>query len=138
MKKFLNYSCFIIVFLIGIVDICYGINYESRQDNFFKNANKVVASIYETKNNEDGSQVLYINYYIKGKEYDNILVLEKGKNTNKSSIEIYYAKDNPLNIMINNVDNKGSFIIAVGIIALVLDTCLIVKIYIEKRNKEYR
>lgn len=136
MKKFLNYSCFIIVFLIGIIDIYYGINYESRQDKFFKNAGKVVASIYETKNNEDGSQVLYINYYIKGKKYDNILVLEKGKNTNKSSIEIYYAKDNPLNTKINNADNKGYFIIIVGIIALVLDMCLIVKIYIGKINKK--
>ena len=136
MKKFLNYSCFIIVFLIGIVDICYGITYESRQDNFFKNANKVVASIYETKNNEDGSQVLYINYYIKGKKYDNILVLEKGKNTNKSSIEILYSKNDPLNIMINQVDNEGYFIIFIGIIALTLDTCLIIKHYVESQSKK--
>ena len=131
MKKFLNYSCFIIVFLIGIVDICYGINYESRQDNFFKNANKVVASIYETKNNEDGSQVLYINYYIKGKKYDNILVLRDGKNKNKSSIEILYSKSDPLNITINQVDNEGYFIIFIGIIALTFDTCLIIKLYAE-------
>lgn len=81
MKKIFNYSCFIIIFLIGIVDICYGINYESKQDKFLKNANKVVASIYETKNNEDGSQVLYINYYVNGKKYDNMLVVEKNLQT---------------------------------------------------------
>ena len=136
MKKFLNYSCFIIVFLIGIVDICYGINYESRQDNFFKNANKVVASIYETKNNEDGSQVLYINYYIEGKKYNNILALRDYKNTNKSSIEILYSKSDPLNITINQVDNEGYFIIFIGIIALTLDTCLIIKLYAESKSKK--
>lgn len=136
MKKILNYSCFIIVFLIGIIDVCYGINYESKQDKFLKNANKVVASIYETKNNEDGSQILYINYYIEGKKYDNILVLRKGKNTNKSSIEILYSKSDPLNIMINQVDNEGYFIIFIGIIALTLDTCLIIKLYVESQNKK--
>ncbi len=131
MKKILNYSCFIIIFLIGIVDICYGINYESKQDKFLKNADKVVANIYETKNNEDGSQVLYINYYIEGKKYNNILALRDYKNTNKSSIEILYSKSDPLNIMINQVDNEGYFIIFIGIIALTLDTCLIIKLYAE-------
>ena len=136
MKKILNYSCFIIIFLIGIVDICYGINYEFKQDKFLKNADKVVASIYETKNNEDGSQVLYINYYIEGKKYNNILALRDYKNTNKSSIEILYSKSDPLNITINQVDNEGYFIIFIGIIALTLDTCLIIKLYAESKSKK--
>lgn len=134
MKKFLNYSCFIIVFLIGIIDICYGINYESKQDKFLKNANKVVASIYETKNNEDGSQVLYINYYIEGKKYDNMLVVEK-KFTNKSSIEIFYSKKNPLNIKINQIDKKECYIIYIGIGTIFFNIILLINFVIQKMLK---
>lgn len=134
MKKFLNYSCFIIVFLIGIIDICYGINYKSKQDEFLKNANKVVASIYETKNNEDGSQVLYINYYIEGKKYDNMLVVEK-KFTNKSSIEIFYSKKNPLNIKINQIDKKECYIIYIGIGTIFFNIILLINFVIRKMLK---
>ena len=134
MKKILNYSCFIIVFLIGIVDIYYGINYEFKQDKFLKNADKVVASIYETKNNEDGSQVLYINYYIEGKKYDNMLVVEK-KFTNKSSIEIFYSKKNPLNIKINQIDKKECYIIYIGIGTIFFNIILLINFVIQKMLK---
>lgn len=134
MKKILNYSCFIIIFLIGIVDICYGINYESKQDKFLKNADKVVANIYETKNNEDGSQVLYINYYVNGKKYDNMLVVEK-KFTNKSSIEIFYSKKNPLNIKINQIDKKECYIIYIGIGTIFFNIILLINFVIQKMLK---
>ena len=134
MKKILNYSCFIIIFLIGIVDICYGINYESKQDKFLKNADKVVAIIYETKNNEDGSQVLYINYYVNGKKYDNMLVVEK-KFTNKSSIEIFYSKKNPLNIKINQIDKKECYIIYIGIGTIFFNIILLINFVIQKMLK---
>lgn len=133
MKKILNYSCYIIIIFIGVFDICYGINYEIKQYKFLKEAIKTTANIYQTVNREDGKQVLYIDFYVKNKKYDGLIVL-KEKTIFKSKITIYYDKNNPVKFTNGEIDNSGYFIMVLGIIFVLLDIIFLLGGYFKKRT----
>lgn len=127
MKKIFNYSCYIIIVLIGIFDILYGINYEIKQYQFLKKSKKTTANIYQTTNRDDGKQVLYINFYVDNKKYDGVLLVLKEQATSKSTIEIYYDKNNPVKFTTCEINNSGYFIMAFGIIFILLDIIVFLK-----------
>lgn len=132
MKKILNYSCYVIIIIIGIFNICYGIKYEIKQYKFLKEAIKTTANIYQTVNREDGKQVLYIDFYVKNKKYDGVIVL-KEKTIFKSKITIYYDKNNPVKFTNGEIDNSGYFIMVLGIIFVFLSMILFFKDYFRKK-----
>lgn len=132
MKKILNYSCYVIIIIIGIFHICYGIKYEIKQYKFLKEAIKTTANIYQTVNREEGKQVLYIDFYVKNKKYDGVIVL-KEKTIFKSKITIYYDKNNPVKFTNGEIDNSGYFIIILGIIFVFLSMILFFKDYFRKK-----
>lgn len=131
MKKIINYSCYVIVIFIGIFNLCYGINYEIKQYEFLKEAEKTTANIYQTTNREDGKQVLHINFYVKNKKYDGVLVL-KEKTISKSTLTIYYDKNNPVKFTNGEIDNSGYFIIILGIILILLGIIFLFRVILRK------
>ena len=122
------------IFLISIIDIFYGIKYEFNYYNFSKNSKEVIANIYQIKNNEDGRQVLYLNYYVNNKKYENILTLNDINKMKKSTIKIYYDKFNPLDIRIKNNDYNGYYILAMGMIIFIIDMILIIRFRLKKNE----
>lgn len=122
------------IFLISIIDIFYGIKYEFNYYNFSKNSKEVIANIYQIKNNEDGRQVLYLNYYVNNKKYENILTLNDKNKMKKSTIKIYYDKFNPLDIRIKNNDYNGDYILAMGMIIFIIDMILIIRFHLKKNE----
>ncbi|MDO5003492.1 MAG: hypothetical protein Q4E39_04620 [bacterium] len=134
MNKIINYFCFVMIFLISIIDIFYGIKYEFNYYNFSKNSKEVIANIYQIKNNEDGRQVLYLNYYVNNKKYENILTLNDKNKMKKSTIKIYYDKFNPLDIRIKNNDYNGDYILAMGMIIFIIDMILIIRFHLKKNE----
>lgn len=133
MRKLFGYICYIIIIFVGIFDIYYGTNYEIKQYQFLKEAIKTTANIYQITNREDGKQVLYINFYVKNKKYDGVLVL-KEKTISKSTITIYYDKNNPVKFTSDKIDNSGYFIIALGIIFILLCIIFLLRDYFKKKN----
>lgn len=139
MKKNFNYICYVIIILVGLFDILYGLNYTISQYNFINSATKTTANIYQTTNRKDGKQVLYINYYVNDKKYDGVLVLT-GEKTNKSTITIYYDKNNPLKLTSNEIDKSGVFIIILGLLFSLIGSIFLIQDYSKmkysKNNKK--
>lgn len=120
MRKCLDRICYIMIIIVGIIDILYGTNHQIKQYNFMKKAIKTTANIYQTSY-QDSKQVLYINFYVGNQEYDGILIL-KDKETDKSTITIYYDKNNPLNFTTDEIDKSGLLFIVMGVIFTLMGT----------------
>ena len=64
----------IIVFIVGVFDIIYGVSFELQQYKNKRESIKTDAYIYAVVTREDKKKILYINYDINNKTYDNILL----------------------------------------------------------------
>ena len=110
----------IIIFIIGIFDIIYGINFELNQYKDKKESIKTNAYIYAIVAREDKKRILYVNYDVAGKTYDNILLTSNKTKEIGSNINIFYNQNNPTKITDGTVSKNGYFIIIIGSVCCVL------------------
>ena len=120
-KKFeLSNLYIIIIFIIGIFDIIYGVNFELQQYKNKRESIKTDAYIYAVVTREDKKKILYVNYDINNKTYDNILLTNDKNKKIGSNITIFYNKRNPTKITDGTISKNGYFIIVIGFICCVL------------------
>lgn len=82
----------IIVFIVGVFDIIYGVSFELQQYKNKRESIKTDAYIYAVVTREDKKKILYINYDINNKTYDNILLTNDKDKKIGSNITIFYNK----------------------------------------------
>ena len=85
----------IIVFIVGVFDIIYGVSFELQQYKNKRESIKTDAYIYAVVTREDKKKILYVNYDINNKTYDNILLTNDKYKKIGSNITIFYNKKNP-------------------------------------------
>lgn len=136
-KKFeLSNLYIIIVFIIGIFDIIYGVSFELQQYKNKRESIKTDAYIYAVVTREDKKKILYINYDINNKTYDNILLTNDKYKKIGSNITIFYNKKNPTKITDGTISKNGYFIIVIGFICCVLGFSIFCFSFINKlKNK---
>ena len=110
----------IIVFIVGVFDIIYGVSFELQQYKNKRESIKTDAYIYAVVTREDKKKILYINYDINNKTYDNILLTNDKDKKIGSNITIFYNKKNPTKITDGTISKNGYFIIVIGFICCVL------------------
>ena len=110
----------IIVFIVGVFDIIYGVSFELQQYKNKRESIKTDAYIYAVVTREDKKKILYINYDINNKTYDNILLINDKDKKIGSNITIFYNKKNPTKITDGTISKNGYFIIVIGFICCVL------------------
>ncbi len=126
----------IIVFIIGIFDIIYGVNFELQQYKNKRESIKTDAYIYAVVTREDKKKILYVNYDINNKTYDNILLTNDKNKKIGSNITIFYNKKNPTKITDGTISKNGYFIIVIGFICCVLGFSIFCFSFINKlKNK---
>ena len=126
----------IIIFIIGIFDIIYGVNFELQQYKNKRESIKTDAYIYAVVTREDKKKILYINYDINNKTYDNILLTNDKDKKIGSNITIFYNKKNPIKITDGTISKNGYFIIVIGFICCVLGFSIFCFSFINKlKNK---
>lgn len=126
----------IIVFIIGIFDIIYGVNFELQQYKNKRESIKTDAYIYAIVTREDKKKILYVNYDINNKTYDNILLTNDKYKKIGSNITIFYNKKNPTKITDGTISKNGYFIIVIGFICCVLGFSIFCFSFINKlKNK---
>lgn len=136
-KKFeLSNLYIIIIFIIGIFDIIYGVNFELQQYKNKRESIKTDAYIYAVVTREDKKKILYVNYDINNKTYDNILLTNDKNKKIGSNITIFYNKKNPTKITDGTISKNGYFIIVIGFICCVLGFSIFCFSFINKlKNK---
>ena len=136
-KKFeLSNLYIIIIFIIGIFDIIYGVNFELQQYKNKRESIKTDAYIYAVVTREDKKKILYVNYDINNKTYDNILLTNDKNKKIGSNITIFYNKRNPTKITDGTISKNGYFIIVIGFICCVLGFSIFCFSFINKlKNK---
>lgn len=126
----------IIIFIIGIFDIIYGVNFELQQYKNKRESIKTDAYIYAVVTREDKKKILYVNYDINNKTYDNILLTNDKYKKIGSNITIFYNKKNPTKITEGTISKNGYFIIVIGFICCVLGFSIFCFSFINKlKNK---
>lgn len=126
----------IIIFIIGIFDIIYGVSFELQQYKNKRESIKTDAYIYAVVTREDKKKILYINYDINNKTYDNILLTNDKYKKIGSNITIFYNKKNPTKITDGTISKNGYFIIVIGFICCVLGFSIFCFSFINKlKNK---
>lgn len=126
----------IIVFIVGVFDIIYGVSFELQQYKNKRESIKTDAYIYAVVTREDKKKILYINYDINNKTYDNILLTNDKDKKIGSNITIFYNKKNPTKITDGTISKNGYFIIVIGFICCVLDCSIFCFSFINKlKNK---
>lgn len=126
----------IIIFIIGIFDIIYGVNFELQQYKNKRESIKTDAYIYAVVTREDKKKILYVNYDINNKTYDNILLTNDKYKKIGSNITIFYNKKNPTKITDGTISKNGYFIIVIGFICCVLGFSIFCFSFINKlKNK---
>lgn len=136
-KKFeLSNLYIIIVFIVGVFDIIYGVSFELQQYKNKRESIKTDAYIYAVVTREDKKKILYINYDINNKTYDNILLTNDKDKKIGSNITIFYNKKNPTKITDGTISKNGYFIIVIGFICCVLGCSIFCFSFINKlKNK---
>lgn len=136
-KKFeLSNLYIIIIFIIGIFDIIYGVNFELQQYKNKRESIKTDAYIYAVVTREDKKKILYVNYDINNKTYDNILLTNDKNKKIGSNITIFYNKKNPTKITDGTISKNGYLIIVIGFICCVLGFSIFCFSFINKlKNK---
>lgn len=136
-KKFeLSNLYIIIVFIVGVFDIIYGVSFELQQYKNKRGSIKTDAYIYAVVTREDKKKILYVNYDINNKTYDNILLTNDKYKKIGSNITIFYNKKNPTKITDGTISKNGYFIIVIGFICCVLDCSIFCFSFINKlKNK---
>lgn len=136
-KKFeLSNLYIIIVFIVGIFDIIYGVSFELQQYKNKRESIKTDAYIYAVVTREDKKKILYVNYDINNKTYDNILLTNDKYKKIGSNITIFYNKKNPTKITEGTISKNGYFIIVIGFICCVLGFSIFCFSFINKlKNK---
>lgn len=136
-KKFeLSNLYIIIVFIVGVFDIIYGVSFELQQYKNKRESIKTDAYIYAVVTREDKKKILYINYDINNKTYDNILLTNDKDKKIGSNITIFYNKKNPTKITDGTISKNGYFIIVIGFICCVLGFSIFCFSFINKlKNK---
>lgn len=126
----------IIVFIVGVFDIIYGVSFELQQYKNKRESIKTDAYIYAVVTREDKKKILYINYDINNKTYDNILLTNDKYKKIGSNITIFYNKKNPTKITDGTISKDGYFIIVIGFICCVLGFSIFCFSFINKlKNK---
>lgn len=126
----------IIVFIVGVFDIIYGVSFELQQYKNKRESIKTDAYIYAVVTREDKKKILYINYDINNKTYDNILLTNDKDKKIGSNITIFYNKKNPTKITDRTISKNGYFIIVIGFICCVLGCSIFCFSFINKlKNK---
>lgn len=126
----------IIVFIVGVFDIIYGVSFELQQYKNKRESIKTDAYIYAVVTREDKKKILYINYDINNKTYDNILLTNDKYKKIGSNITIFYNKKNPTKITDGTISKNGYFIIVIGFICCVLGFSIFCFSFINKlKNK---
>lgn len=126
----------IIIFIIGIFDIIYGVSFELQQYKNKRESIKTDAYIYAVVTREDKKKILYVNYDINNKTYDNILLTNDKYKKIGSNITIFYNKKNPTKITDGTISKNGYFIIVIGFICCVLGFSIFCFSFINKlKNK---
>lgn len=126
----------IIVFIVGVFDIIYGVSFELQQYKNKRESIKTDAYIYAVVTREDKKKILYINYDINNKTYDNILLTNDKDKKIGSNITIFYNKKNPTKITDGSISKNGYFIIVIGFICCVLGCSIFCFSFINKlKNK---
>lgn len=126
----------IIVFIVGVFDIIYGVSFELQQYKNKRESIKTDAYIYAVVTREDKKKILYVNYDINNKTYDNILLTNDKDKKIGSNITIFYNKKNPTKITDGTISKNGYFIIVIGFICCVLGCSIFCFSFINKlKNK---
>lgn len=126
----------IIVFIVGVFDIIYGVSFELQQYKNKRERIKTDAYIYAVVTREDKKKILYVNYDINNKTYDNILLTNDKYKKIGSNITIFYNKKNPTKITDGTISKNGYFIIVIGFICCVLGFSIFCFSFINKlKNK---
>lgn len=126
----------IIVFIVGVFDIIYGVSFELQQYKNKRESIKTDAYIYAVVTREDKKKILYVNYDINNKTYDNILLTNDKYKKIGSNITIFYNKKNPTKITDGTISKNGYFIIVIGFICCVLGFSIFCFSFINKlKNK---
>ena len=126
----------IIVFIVGVFDIIYGVSFELQQYKNKRESIKTDAYIYAVVTREDKKKILYVNYDINNKTYDNILLTNDKYKKIGSNITIFYNKKNPTKITDGTISKNGYFVIVIGFICCVLGCSIFCFSFINKlKNK---
>lgn len=126
----------IIVFIVGVFDIIYGVSFELQQYKNKKESTKTDAYIYAIVTREDKKRILYINYDVDNKTYDNILITSNKTKKIDSNITIFYNHKNPTKITDGTISKNGYFIIIIGFICCLLGFSIFCFSFINKlKNK---
>lgn len=126
----------IIIFIVAIFDIIYGVTFELNQYKNKQESIKTDAYIYAIVTREDKKRILYINYDVDNKTYDNILITSNKTKKIGSKITIFYDHKNPTKITDGTISKNGYFIIIIGFICCLLGFSIFYLSFINKlKNK---
>lgn len=133
MKVIKKNICYVIIILVGLVDIIYGLYTWYQKEDFINQAKTTTGTIYSISNNKK-DRLLYINYYIQGEKYEGMIVTTNKAIQISDSIKIYYDKDNPNKISNGEIKHVEYLMIVLGIIFVFLG--LLLTIYHRKKEIE--
>lgn len=129
MKKKNETKYFFIVLIVAVIDILYGTFFQINKYQYQKNTQEVIANIHQITNNKK-TNTLYIDYYVNRKLYNGVITTNNKTITINNRLKIYYNKDNPKEYTDGTISNAGYYMMAIGIIILLIDY----KVFLSKKN----
>lgn len=135
MKKIKKYGCFVIIVIVGLIDIIYGVFVYRQKERFIINSKVTNGYIYSITNNKN-NKVLYINYFVNKKKYEGIIMTSKNDVDISKPITIYYDELNPKKISSKEIRHPEAVIIILGFFITIIGFNFIIPNYRKKlKNK---
>ncbi|MCI8347701.1 MAG: hypothetical protein HFJ12_07150 [Bacilli bacterium] len=132
MNKIKEYSCFVIIIIVGVIDLFYGVYHWYLKDSFINQA-KTATGYIDMISNHKSKRLLHIHYYVNDHKYNGVIITKNKKIKISDSISIFYDVKNPKKISNGELQYLEGFIIALGILIILLGFLLIFRNY-KKRN----
>lgn len=135
MKKFKQYGYYIIIIIVGFLDLVYGLFLFNQKTNLINNSKETDGYIDMVVNNKK-NVVLHVHYFIDEQQYEGAVVTSKKNIPKDYKIKIYYNKDKPTEIRSEEINHYEYFIIILGFLFIILGLFLSVKNYKKQIEKK--
>lgn len=132
MNKIKGYGYFVVIIIVGMIDLFYGVYHWYLKDSFMNHARPTTGYI-DMVSKHKNKRLLHIHYYVNDHKYENVIITKNKKIKISNSISVFYDVNDPKRISNGEWDNVEGFIIVLGFLIVLLGFLLIFRNY-KKRN----
>lgn len=134
MNKVKEYGYFVIIIIVGVIDLFYGVYHWYLKDSFISHA-KTTTGYIDMISDHKSKRLLHIHYYVRDQKYTSVIVTKNKEIKISDSISIFYDVKDPKKISNGELLHLEKFVILLGIFLIILGILLIFRNYKKEIEK---